>query len=92
MPLDLSEISSDYIAMHEHKSLIEKLGGRATLATAIWGELDSETLAKRVDLIRKWEGLKNGIPWKYRPLIADLADEKRVRLPSGFIFRAGKAA
>jgi len=60
---------------HPHAALIEALGGVTALATAIG--------AKQRSLVSNW--LLRGISFQYRPLVADIAKRKRVKLPKDFL-------
>lgn len=59
------------------KELIAALGGVTTVA---------EALELKVSRVSNW-GLR-GVPWRYRPAIADLAKAKRVKLPPDFLAAA----
>ena len=56
------------------KDLIKALGGVTAVAQA---------LGVSVSRVSNW-GLR-GVPWRYRPAIADMAKAKRVKLPAEFL-------
>ena len=57
--------------MHD---LIRSLGGLTVVASA---------LGVKPNAVSNWP--KRGVPWRYRPAIAELAREKGVELPRGFL-------
>lgn len=66
---------------HKHATLVDQLGGGTAIAKALWGEL-GETNYRR-EGVYKWK--LNGVPWKYRQFVADLARKKRIVLPPNFL-------
>jgi hypothetical protein len=59
---------------HPHASFINDLGGATALA---------KHFGLKSNVAGNW--LKQGIPWKYRPLVADLAKRQRKKLPENFL-------
>lgn len=66
--------------MHPHATLIEDLDGPFALARRI-------ALAGKA--VSKWNQL--GVPWKFRPIVAQIAEKKGVDLPPGFLDPQGQA-
>lgn len=62
-----------------HKDLIDKLGKGTEVAN--WLHARGHDVDR--DAIYKWA--VNGVPWRWRPLVARMATEKGVRLPKGFL-------
>lgn len=61
-----------------HRQLIENLGKGTEVAKWLHArghDVDRES-------VYKWA--TNGVPWRWRPLVAAMAAEKGVRLPKGF--------
>lgn len=70
--------------MHEHATLVDQLGGGTVVAKAVWGE-EGDT-DKRREAVYKWK--QNGIPWRWRGIIARLAEANNIALPSDFLMPA----
>lgn len=68
----------EYISMSQ-PDFIEQLGGTGAVATEL-RQNDSTVSMWRV----------RGIPWRWRPTIAELAKRRGVDVPSGFLEPAGK--
>jgi hypothetical protein len=67
--------------MHEHADIIENLGGGAALAMALWG--DAAGTGRPAWRVYKWK--TNGIPWKWRAAVAEIAGKSGARLPANFL-------
>lgn len=70
-----------------HAELIDALGGYIDLATAL-----TEQTGRKFDAraVHKWKS--NGVPYRWRPLVAKLARSRRVALPEGFSDPLSEAA
>ena len=73
--------------MSEHAKLIDDLGG----GTAVAKEL-SDLAGRPVDreAVYKWK--ENGVPWRFRLMLAAMAQKKEIALPSDFLGEPQKAA
>lgn len=83
--LDNWENCSEYAVM-AHGELIRALGGGMAIARELAsraGGLSRRDLERLRDTIYK--AGSNGVPWRYRPWMADIAREKGVELPRGFL-------
>lgn len=69
--------------MHEHAKLIEALGDGTAVAEWLSGRTHQPVDREAV---YKWK--KNGVAWRYRNLVAAMADELKVLLPDGFLQEA----
>lgn len=65
--------------METHQKLLSRLGGKDVVLPA----LAERGIEVKPDAFRKWRD--NGIPFKYRPIIADIASKKRVAVPKDFL-------
>jgi hypothetical protein len=63
-----------------HADLIDRLGGGTAVAEALAQFFDPPPDR---DLVYKWK--KNGVPWKFRLQVAELAKSKNVPLPDDFL-------
>ena len=70
-----------------HADLIDSLGGYIALAAALTKQTGRDFDARTV---HKWK--KNGVPYRWRPLVAGLARSKKVALPKGFSDPLAEAA
>ncbi len=70
-----------------HAELIDALGGYAKLA----GDLTEQT-GRTFDprAVHKWK--TNGVPYRWRPLVAKMARTRRIALPEGFSDPLSEAA
>lgn len=64
-----------------HSKLIVELGGTGAVASAL-GQQDSA--------VSMWK--RRGVPWRWRPAVAELAEAKGVELPEGFLEQAQERA
>lgn len=62
-------------------ALINRLGGTRAVAEAL--TLEGQSLDKKVETVKKWRA--NGIPWKWRAQVQQLARTLRKRLPADFL-------
>jgi|TARA_Y100000296_G_scaffold63416_1_gene73840 hypothetical protein len=58
----------------DHFIFIESIGDTGAVA---------KTLGFKLSRVSNWK--RNGIPWKYRLRIADIANERGVELPKNFL-------
>jgi hypothetical protein len=65
----------------DHREILQKLGGGTVVADRL--STMTKTLVDR-EAVYKWRE-KNSIPHRWRPFIAQLAAEARIRLPKNFI-------
>jgi len=59
-----------------HSDIIDKLGGTGALAA---------TLGIKDSAVSMWRSEDRGIPWRWRPRIAQLAKQRKVELPPTFL-------
>lgn len=62
-------------------ALIKRLGGTRAVAEAL--TLEGQSIDKKVETVKKWN--TNGIPWKWRAQVQQLARSLRKRLPPDFL-------
>lgn len=67
--------------MQEHATLIDQLGGGTVIAEALFGGIGER--GRHRDTIYKWK--RNGIPWRWRSAIVEIARERGVDLPDNFL-------
>lgn len=78
--LDNLEKSSEYGAMsHPHSGIIEALGGHEVVAEKL-AAVTADT--PNSEAVRKWR--RNGVPWRWRGVVAKIARKHRVAVPRGF--------
>lgn len=62
-----------------HADLVDALGGYIALAEALTKQTGRTFDARTV---HKWK--TNGVPYRWRPLVAQLARARKIALPKGF--------
>jgi hypothetical protein len=67
--------------MENHAALIDDLGGGTLLAEAVFGSVGPG--GKHREAVYKWK--RNGIPWRWRLRVQELAQERGIPLPPGFL-------
>ncbi len=68
----------------DHRVILEKLGG-GTVVAGLLSTLSGTDVDR--EAVYKWRE-KNSIPHRWRPFIAQLAADKRIRLPKDFLTAA----
>lgn len=69
-----------------HRALIEQLGNGTKVAAWV-----SKAAGETVDREAVYKWAANGIPWKWRPFVAQMAQEQQISLPAGFLPGVGVA-
>lgn len=80
MRLDKTEEVSDKRRMKEHARLVDALGGGTKIAR--WLTEQSGELVD-CEAVYKWK--RNGVAWRWRPLLAQLARQRGIALPPQFL-------
>lgn len=60
--------------MNPHEHLIDRLGGTRAVADA---------LGQNLSTVSMWR--VRGVPWRFRPAVANLAKRQKVPLPKAFL-------
>lgn len=60
--------------MNTHEHLIDRLGGTRAVADA---------LGQNLSTVSMWR--QRGVPWRFRPAVANLAKRQKVPLPKAFL-------
>jgi hypothetical protein len=70
-----------------HADLVDALGGYVSLADTL-----TEQTGRQFDprTVHKWKA--NGVPYRWRPLVAQLAKARSIALPKGFSDPLSEAA
>jgi hypothetical protein len=64
----------------EHAQLIDRLGGTYKVRDLIAEKTGRQMTTQAVSMMKR-----QGIPWHYRHLLADLAKAKRIKVPKNFL-------
>lgn len=67
---------------HDHASIIKALGGPTAVARSLGDDISTAVV---------WNWTRRGIPWRWRPAVADLAKGRDIATPPDFLTAATAA-